>query len=720
MGLASTQGLQFQLVANGETLDIFKDEQILLSDNVTGLFDLGVVPAEFTRQITLPGTKKNNAFFEHVYDISIVSPEIFATNTKVPCYLDFGGFYLAQGYLQLNQVNVIANKFIDSYEVSIYGSVSSFAREVSRTFLTDMTASLSQYNHTASYEAITGSWNNELFNGDIIYPFAEYGQKIIFPSTTNVNGIDSVSGSLFVQDYKPAIRIKEVWDAIFNQYGYTYSSSFWEQPFLDNIYMVCNNQLRYPIFEEENLETYGQFRIGPTSGSTDIVMTDNVESFLPYYTIFSNPGDNMSSTLAYTIEYPTKLRGNIELNLEVSKSSAGNGVPQFELVLRSGGPYSPGWDIGFLQGTDLTEIPLTPINSFFTDVREGYISQGLNTATQKYTLAAEFNTPYLLAGTYRFYLKYKNQGGNNFIVKLDPDGSLKSSLSVTKLGNLGEGWVMNIGDNLPFATRGIKQIDFITAIQKKFNLVMYPSKVNRNDFIVETFNQWYNKGRVWNFNKYINLDKKLEVIPANNLAVNELNFGDTLDQDYISLQFSKLANREYGKTYYVDTENFFSQGNFEVKTAFASSPIIYLQGTGISGSQVLASNFKISLDQSQTGFNFDFCGNQSYPVVEYTFEAQLLDANGNAAVNFGSDISIFVTQTFNACFGGTFPTTQIVTIPYGSSVGTLTYVQSRYVDCGFSPSCTEEYIDTNTACITQIQGGGNTVTVDVGSPIQLC
>ena len=720
MAISSTQGLEFKLVANNEILDLFRDEQVMLSDNVTGLFDLGIIPADFTRQITLPGTKKNNAFFEHVYDISIVSPDIFATNKKVQCYLDFGGFYLAQGYLQLNQVNVIANKFIDSYEISIYGSVSSFAREVSRNFLTDMTASLSQFNHTASFETITGSWEGRLFSGSIVYPFAEYGQKIVYQSTTNVNGIDSVSGSLFVQDYKPSIRIKEVWDAIFNQYGYTYSGSFWEQAFLDNIYMVCNNQLRYPIFEEENLETYGQFRIGPASGSTDIIMSDNVESFLPYYTIFSNPGDNMSPSLAYTIEYPTKLRGTIELNLEVSKSSAGNGVPQFELVLRSGGPYSPGWDIGFLQGTDLTEIPLTPINSFFRDVREGYVSQGLNTATQKYTLAAEWNTPYLLAGTYRFYLKYKNEGGNNFIVKLDPDGSLKSSLAVTKLGNLGEGWGVNIGANMPFGTRGIKQIDFITAIQKKFNLVMYPSKTQRNEFIVETFNQWYNKGQVWDFNKYINLDKKLEVIPANNLAVNELNFGDTLDQDYISQQFSKLANREYGKTYYVDTENFFSQGNFEVKTSFASSPIIYLQGTGISGSQNLASNLQVSVDQYQSNFRNEFCGFQLYPVIDYTIEAQLLDANGNPTVNFGSDISIFVTQQFNACFGGTFPTNQIVTIPYGSSVGTLTYVQSRYVDCGFFPNCSEEYIDTSTACITQIFGGGNNVTLFPGSPIQLC
>ena len=91
MGVLSTQGIQFQLVANGQILDLFKDEDILLSDNVTGLFDLGIIPADFTRQITLPGSKKNNAFFEHVYDISVFNPDTFATNIKVPAYLDFGG-----------------------------------------------------------------------------------------------------------------------------------------------------------------------------------------------------------------------------------------------------------------------------------------------------------------------------------------------------------------------------------------------------------------------------------------------------------------------------------------------------------------------------------------------------------------------------------------------------------------------------------------------------
>ena len=121
-------------------------------------------------------------------------------------------------------------------------------------------------------------------------------------------------------------------------------------------------------------------------------------------------------------------------------------------------------------------------------------------------------------------------------------------------------------------------------IQKKFNLVIYADKTKPNQFIVETFNDWYYKGEVKDFNQFINLDEKIGVTPANNFAVNNLNFGDTLDGDYISQQFAKGANREYGKQYYTDTTNFFSQGTFEVKTTFGSTPLLRIAGTGLSGS----------------------------------------------------------------------------------------------------------------------------------------
>jgi hypothetical protein len=573
MGVISTQGFKFKLVANGTQLDLFKDEDIKLSDNVTGLFDLGVLPADFTRQLTVPGTKKNNAFFEHVYDISVFSPDLFATNQKVPAYFDFDGIYLAQGYLQLNKVNVIANKFIDSYEITIFGALSSFAREINRVFLTDMTGSLSQYNHTSSLTAISSSWNGELFNGDIVYPLAEYGQRITYTPEEAYFGIDSTDGALCVQDFKPSIRVKAVWDAIFEQYGYTYSGSFWEQSWLNNVYMVCNNKLRYPVYAEEELETYGQFKTAPVSGSTtNFTLTNNTPAFLPWYNIQFNPSANLASDLTFTLDYETALRGVINLNIKLTNAGAGNGIPVFRIYVKD------------LSGTTVSQTVLVNFNRFFEQIRTADISQGLSTATSKYTLQTEFVTGQMAAGQYKFYIEYSANYASNFFVTVDPDNELKSSLEITKQTRLGNGWVMNVGANMPFGTTGIKQIDFIRGLQKKFNLVIYPSKTKQNEFIVETFNNWYNKGTVKNFNRYINLDERIEVIPANNFAVNELNFGDTLDGDYISQQFAKGANREYGKQYYVDTNNFFSQGKFEVKTSLASSPIIYLAGTGVSGS----------------------------------------------------------------------------------------------------------------------------------------
>jgi hypothetical protein len=169
-------------------------------------------------------------------------------------------------------------------------------------------------------------------------------------------------------------------------------------------------------------------------------------------------------------------------------------------------------------------------------------------------------------------------------VTLDPKGTTKSFLEIKEVKSAADGRIMDIPSNMPFGTTGIKQIDFILGLQKKFNLVIYPNKTKLNQFIIETFNDWYKQGEIKDFNKYINLDKNIECIPANNLAVNRLNFGDTLDTDYVSQQFSKAANREYGKQYYIDTTNFFSQGEFNVKTTFASDPLIRIPGTGLSGS----------------------------------------------------------------------------------------------------------------------------------------
>ena len=614
MGVTSTQGFVFRLVANETQLDLFEDEDYLVSNNATGLFDIGVLPSDYTRQITLPGTKVNNAFFEHCYDISITSPFLFSTNVKVPAYFDFGGLYVSNGYLQLNKVNVIANKFIDSYEVTIYGGLSSFARDINKYYLTDL-SSLSQYNHTSSYNNISASWDGSLFSGDIVYPLADYGSGYQFTSGQyELFGMDDQNGALTVQNFKPAIRAKVVLDAIFAEAGYTYSSSFMSQAFLDDVYMVCNNSLKYPEYSGVDLETYGKIKVGAISGSgmTDITLASGSFVTLPWYNSLSDPQDFYNNG-AYRVEKETNLKGVLNVNLNVSCSA--NNMPG---TLSANGT----WQIRMLETGSSTPYSTKAVQSyifFFDELQQSRGNLGINTT---YQLATEFLFDTIPVGNYYFQLRQSPNFPSSVavlpLVTLDPIGTTKSFLEIREVNQAADGRVMDIPSNMPFGTNGIKQIDFILGLQKKYNLVIYPNKTRPNEFIIETFNDWYKMGEVKDFNRYINLDETIEAIPANNLAVNKLNFGDTLDGDYVSQQFARGANREFGKSYYTDTANFFSQGEFNVKTTFASDPLLRITGTGLSGS---VSGLTPTITQYQVGYlkssinaaGADTCLGYAYP-----------------------------------------------------------------------------------------------------------
>jgi hypothetical protein len=663
MGITTTQGFVFKLVANGEILDLFADEEIKLSDNVTGLFDLGVLPTDFTRQINLPGSKKNNAFFEHVYDISVRNPDTFATNIKVPCYLDFDGLYLAQGYLQLNKVNVYANKFIDSYVVSVFGALSSFGIQVNKTYLTDLT-NLNTYNHTASYNNITSSWSGSLFNGDIVYPLADYGSGYQYTSGQyELFGMDDENGALSVQNFKPAIRMKKVWDAIFDSAGYTYSSSFFNEPFLDDVYLVCNNSLKYPEFAGIDLEGYGKIKVGAISGSgmTDKVLVADTFTTLPWYNELSDP-QNFYNNGAYQVKEMTNLSGKLKININVKCPV--NNMPG---TLSANGT----WQIRMIETGSSTAYSTRAIQSyiFFFDQLQQSRSGGIDTT---YELETEFLMDAIPPGNYYFQIKQRPDSAvaTAPTVTLDPQGTTKSFLQITEVKQAADGRVMDIPSNMPFGTNGIKQIDFIKGIQKKFNLVIYPSKTRKNEFIVETFNNWYNKGEIKDFNRYINLDDKIEVIPANNFAVNELNFGDTLDTDYISQQFSKAANREFGKQYYTDTQNFFSQGKFEVKTTLASSPLIRIAGTGLSGS---VEGINPTITQYSAGYWY-FTSGAALNACESSEEIEIFTANGFLT---SGQVAYYDQYGSNPITGYTFFSNGFLIYAINSSTGVISTSSAR-------------------------------------------
>ena len=632
MGLGTSMGYSGKIVdkLTNTILDQFADEDIKISNNILDLFDIGELPGTFTHTIILPGTKTNNAFFEHYYDISVYSPDIFNTNQKVEAYLDFDGFYLSDGYIQLNKVNVRQNKFIDSYEITLFGVISNFSVDSKSFFLTDLNG-LSRYNHTSSMENISESWGRRLFDGDIVYPLAEYGQQMQYTESP-VNGIDDYDNALTVQDFKPAIRVKSVWDEIFDSLGYTYSSSFWQQQWLEDVYLVCNRSGRTPIYLDQDIETLGQCKarqFGTSGVGFDVATSPNVAFSIPTNAIeydYNTTLDLSTGKYIYNVERSTKLDCLIELSYYILSTGVGSGQPQWRIMIYDS------------TNTLFTQTSLVELNTYL----QNKFNAVATTVSENQRYTTKFSTSILPPGKYEFRLEYSPVGSANFSIKLNPAGETSTELSITKVRQAADYRIMDIPSNMPFGNSGIRIIDFIRGIQKKYNLIIYPDKKNPRSFIVETFNTWYKDGDIREFNRFINLKDNIEVIPANNLAYKKLIFKDTTDNDYVTTIFKRANDRSYGEANFIDSGSYFSQGQLTVETVFSSDPLVIMPNTVFSGSAVVAGKCN-----SYQVFNSDPDYNTQFSYNDCTSGTQVdLDLNPFAIANvcsrsypFGTNIS---------------------------------------------------------------------------------
>jgi hypothetical protein len=700
MAVTSGRNKVFKLIARGVELDLFQDETIYLSNNVTGLFDLGKLPSDFTRQITIPGTRKNNDFFQHVYDIAVDEPFLFKTNTKVIAQFDFDGFYVSQGYIQLNKVNIKENKYIDSYEVSIYGLLSSFKKDLQNITLTQL-STLDNYDHIFSIGNIVNSWSGSAYDGsanalwpessiftssvdghslggEVVYCLQDAGKQIAYQSAlpNNLLGIDNVEGfagstaggQIKAQNYKPAMRLDIIVDAIFDEIGYTYESTFLSESRFDNTYVLLDRGLRFPVIDGVDLETYGQIEVGPVSGSSaPLNLLNNITSSLGFTNVYFDPSNSIidaegtySPFWGSAIVNSSPTDSEVTLNILVSSSTdPATAYPTLYINPADSGVVTNG-------------IELTFINEV---IRRDFQQSG---GEKEYTLTQELpiGMSFSSGSETNFVIGYTTTGIGSLSVTIGAGANTESRIKIKSLNQLGELLPISMADNMPFATNGITLLDFMASIQKKFNLQIYPSKTKPRHFIIQTFNDWYKQGKVKNFDTFVDLNQKISVTPANNLGVREVEFGDKLDIDFLSQNFNKSNNREFGKSYFRDTQNFFSEGKLQVESGLSSSPLRYVAGSGITGSlvnsftafngvigtttvAVCAQGTSIYYHNGSgplpvTGDTIYYDATGTSPVVTYDYLVDDLGAGTIYELNAGN--GVVIDDNFGTCSGGGGPT----------------------------------------------------------------
>jgi len=514
-------------------LDLYEFDPPKLNFAIEDITDTSA-RSEFSQTFRIPATPNNAQFFETAFEIT---GEDFDVTVKIPAQLMIDGVLFRQGELRLNNIYITRENEKIDYEVIFFGSTRSLATSIGEGTLNEL--NLSALDHDLTSQNIVDSWQafpeggstDGLLNGDVIYPLIDHGNtyvgivpnegEIRHSSIAHSKPFTNSSYKLDRERFKPMIRAKAVWDAIFDEAGFTYTSNFintgetFNQIYLSafgNEANILNAALQNTGLAEENSSTFNQ-------NPYEVVLDE----------IILDPGSNFSSgryvvpqTGSYTFRYSLYAQGTSTSSrtcvFRLWKFAAGSTL--LDSVTDTVAPYGPDNDISF-------------------------------------NFSEEFTTT-LTAGD-QIYL--------NFSTTIDLDFS--ASLEI--LDAPGQ---ISIA---PLLSNDYKKIDFIKDIITKFRLVIAPDKNNSSNFIIEPWTNYIATGDEFDWTDKLDVSKDFKISPLFYTQSSVIEYKDSEGGDDLNELYQNQYDEPFG-TLRVFSNNELLNGERSIETNIIPFPVMQIEG----------------------------------------------------------------------------------------------------------------------------------------------
>jgi hypothetical protein len=542
-----------------QILDTITSVPIKVTRNYADLTDISKKNSDTALSVLLPGSKTNNAFFENFFDVDAQSFR-FSAIKKVNCQVLINDEAYFIGYLRLNKIN-IQNDAVE-YDCSLFSTVGTLFADIGNNLLRDLPFDDDEYtfNHTFNLGAVTDGWYTSNFSKDQeqprewIYPIVHNGY-LYNGSNVNVSGgtidsqtrlytsspikqgayptaaaayadgvrpwcLNSPGEGLIDNQLKPALSIWNLIKLMFKNYGYSIKSDFMNTPWMKTLYM------------------YGYYSANLTKFSYQL---DNIFTFAPEnitYTIHPSTGFTEFDIIVAQrgTNIPSYCSDEINVRVVIWRQYHGFlGIPFDEFY------YETYTIPPSTSGVTITLNQDFPSNTIFRKV------YAYDSATSGYV-----NIPFI----YYPQLKYDPIAVGDFVNFKDGD-EVNFSLVIDDK---------------------FKQIDFLSSVAKKFNLVFVEDPEVPNRIIIEPYTYFVGTGDVWDWTDKLSYDKGFTVEPALNYVDSYLTFYDLDDGDYGNIQFKNKNNKIYGQKFVANATDYKSTTG-ETKTTF--SPEIFRQWDAI-------------------------------------------------------------------------------------------------------------------------------------------
>ena len=504
-------------------LDVKEGTSFPLTFQVGDIRDISQRKGNFSKTITLVGSKNNNDLLNHYYDVNIQAGT-FDINAVTTCSVIQDGIpVMEDASLQLTAVKKV--QLTDGYEehveyeVLVKESKADFFTAINNLELTDI--DFSDLNHTYDAFNVVNRFSNTVVDG---FKYFLPGSGDVFYTT---------------QEFKPAIFAKTYLDRIFADSGFTYNWPTLSNTKFDKLIIPYNggidnfDYLDYVVRAEKTTPStvVSPLSVTPTTGTYTFTGLNEIEDpqniFDPVTGVYTTPFNISSANAQY---YEIKILVNFSLDIICPAANISIGTPTFYLNFFNA-PYNVNSASPFYNG------PGAP----------GAGTTNITTDTLIVTIQASDPNilPQLTALTSNVQAIFNTAGGY-YIVPYQLSLTINSAdITITPSSNIvAIGGTIDVNDYVP---KKIKQNEFVKAIFNMFNLYAEVDKSQPNQLNLIHRDDYYDAGKEvdWTYKLAKDREQSLSFLPE--LTSKKVILTYKADKDSANTIYTNATNQIYGQ-----------------------------------------------------------------------------------------------------------------------------------------------------------------------------
>ncbi len=547
---------RLQLYIGTERVDLFKDETVSLTQTIKNVKDLKKVFTEFTQTFSVPASSVNNKIFKHYYNFDISNG--FDARKKQAARIELNDLPFKDGKIALQGVE-LKNNVAHTYKITFFGNTVDL-----KDILGDSELASLPLNQNQIYDYANVTSRMSAVSNDILVPLITHTNRLIFNSsshttydpeatTNNIShhgtGTQSQNGVAW-NEFKYAIRLQAIIDAIETKYNITFSDDF----FNDNTNEKFYNLFMWLHRKSGDVEQAAQVEVIYTSLKDLVVKTGSTEYI------------------------STSFSGIITVNAPVGVTPA---LLRYQLTPTTGATYSvrvlrnSGTVVGELNGVSGNQTLDIQAgtdglinNSTYLIQISGVVSFGANDIDVQLNWVEPFGTPSFGSDLYH----------NNASFQTEQD------------------FEFNIVEQIP----KMKIIDFLSGLFNLFNLTAYVNNVGT--IVVRTLDSYYaDSTQVYNIDKYLDTTKSTSDIA---LPFNEISFSYKGLGTFLAKQFEQLTNSGWGSLGYTLDGDIFDAPSepYKIEVPFEHMQFERLYDAGNSPPTATDVQYGYSVNENQQSY----------------------------------------------------------------------------------------------------------------------